>query len=417
MTVGIHAVDVQGKTIIYNDHMRKMEGIEITEFQDHSLIDIFQFGQQSSTLLEVLATQQPIVTVKQTYWNRHGQEITTINDTYPVHVDGKLIGAIELAHDVTTLEQFVYQPLKRYGEPITFSIITAISESMISVKEMAKKAAHAKLSVLLLGESGTGKDLIAEAIHHEWSPGASNFYTLYCHNADANMLDQLHAEMIEREPSTIFCERIDLLSLHHQQKLLEVVQDPRLKQHFFLASTGKDPVELITSGELWKELYYFFASMLITVPPLRDRKEDIVPFVEDYFMRHSIRFGTVIKGLSKDVTTLFHKYDWPGNLKELEFLLDEIASFVTDEEWVTYDLLPLHFKRKLDDSVATYKQMATKYTVESDAIVPLEVYLKAAESEYVVKVMEKFNGNVTKAAAALGMSRQNLQYRLRKIRN
>ncbi|MBW9235328.1 hypothetical protein JQK62_24625, partial [Leptospira santarosai] len=112
--------------------------------------------------------------------------------------------------------------------------------------------------------------------------------------------------------------RIDLLTLGMQQQLLDMVNDPTLGNHLFLASVGADPVDLIASGELLKELYYFFASMTIVVPPLRERREDIDPFVNDYFARHRVRFGSAIMGLTEEVRDIFHTYDWPGNLKEVE---------------------------------------------------------------------------------------------------
>ena len=87
--------------------------------------------------------------------------------------------------------------------------------------------------------------------------------------------------------------------------------------------------------------------MAITIPNLTDRKEDILPFVEDYFSRHRERFASQVTELAPDVQELFLQYDWPGNLKELELLLDEIVSFMTTETTVTSDLLPLHFRFKV----------------------------------------------------------------------
>ena len=121
-------------------------------------------------------------------------------------------------------------------------------------------------------------------------------------------------------------------------------------------------------------------------------------------------------GLTEEVRDIFHSYDWPGNLKEVEILLDEIASMLTVEEMVTFEMLPLHFKLKVQEMREPLKR-AEDFVVQSDRdLLPLEDYLREAEMYYLQKVMGMFEGNVTKAAVALGMSRQNLQYRLRKIR-
>ena len=416
VSVGIHAIDQNGRTILYNEKMKTIEGLDLNDLADRSLLELFQFDQQESTLLKVLQSGEHVLNVKQTYWNRNGHEITTINDTYPVFDNGCLIGAVELARDVTTLERLVYQPLRRYGDPITFSVITAVSDSMKQVISTAQKAATARLSVLLVGEAGTGQDLVAEGIHYALSPPLLQFYTFYCHNPNPSILDKLKKDLSTFEACTIYCERIDLLTLSMQHQLLEIVNNSLYSEHLFLASVGADPVNLIASGKLLKELYYFFAAMTITVAPLRERREDIDPFVHDYFVRHRVRFGSAIMGLTDEVRELFHSYDWPGNLKELEILLDEISSMISEEEWVTYEMLPLHFKLKAQEMRQPLKR-AEDFVVQSDRdLLPLDDYLREAEMYYLQKVMGMFHGNVTKAASALGMSRQNLQYRLRKMK-
>ena len=135
-------------------------------------------------MLKVLQSGNELLNVKQTYWNRNGIEITTVNDTYPVFDSGNLIGAIELSRDITVLEKFLHQPYTKYTKPTTFNEIIAHSSSMKTVISTAKKAAKAKLSVLLIGETGTGKELIAESIHNALSPSTQYFYTLHCHSSD-----------------------------------------------------------------------------------------------------------------------------------------------------------------------------------------------------------------------------------------
>ncbi|MFD1863429.1 sigma 54-interacting transcriptional regulator [Planococcus chinensis] len=411
--VGIHAIDIKGKTILYNQKMKEIEGFDYEELVDRSLLEMFRFEHHESTLLQVLQSGKAVLNVKQTYWNRKGQEITTINDTYPVFSDGNLIGAIEMSQDVTTLEKVVYQPLKKYEEPITFSSITAISASMKRVIGTAEKAATMKLPVLLIGESGTGKELIAESIH--WASSSNDlFYTLYCHGTDGDLINRMQEDLAGKQGATVFCERIDLLPWPLQARLLEMVKEGSMSDTYFIASVGEDPVELIASKKLMKELYYFFSAITIQIEPVRNRKEDIMPFVADYLSRHRMRFGSVVEGLTPEVAELFLAYDWPGNLKELELLLDDVTSLLTTEALISADLLPQHFKSKMLDKDA---QNPEDFLVHSGKdLIPLDDYLQEAEAYYLKKALDHHSGNITKAAAALGMSRQNLQYRLRKIK-
>lgn len=412
--VGLHAIDPKGKTILYNKKMKNIEGFDFEELADRSLLEMFRFDQEESTLLKVLQSGSPVLNSKQTYWNRKGQEITTINDTYPVIENGEMIGAIELARDVTTLEKVVYQPLKKYEEPFTFNSITAVSASMRKVIATAEKAALAKLPVLLVGESGTGKELIAEAIHRAHTNGSEDISILFSHGTTVESIEQMAVEMKKKVNGTVYCERIDLLSIQVQLKLLDMVEELSNSDTYFIASVGEDPVELIAGQKLLKELYYFFSAMAIPIQPLRRRKEDIMPFIADYFSRHRMKFGSMVRQVDGQVETLLLSYDWPGNLKELELLLDEITSLLTTEENVNADLLPYHFKLKTKKN-GTLKP--EDFIVQTNKeLLPLDEYLFEAETYYLQKAMDLYNGNVTKASTALGMSRQNLQYRLRKIK-
>ncbi|WP_320415357.1 sigma 54-interacting transcriptional regulator [Psychrobacillus antarcticus] len=416
VAVGIHAIDVSGKTIIYNEKMKEIEGLNLTDVVDRSIFELFQFEQQESTLLKVLHSGEPVLRAKQTYWNRNGQEITTINDTYPVWQDETLVGAVEFSRDITALERLIYQPLKRYNEAITLSSITAVSTDMQEVLERSMKAAHVRMPVLLVGEAGTGKDLIAEGIHNQLSPVNKQFISLYCHSSDSFLIRKFKKELTEILDCTIFCERIDLLSIELQNELLQILIANETRQNLYIASIGEDPVDLISSNKLSKELYYYFAQITISVPPLRKRTEDILPFTHDYFNRYLNRYGSTINNIDEDVVQAFLKYEWPGNLKELELLLDEISSMVTTEQVLKFDMLPLHFKLKVQDFNESSRK-AEDFVITSDKeLVPLDEYLRSAEMYYLQKALDKFDGNITKAAEALGMSRQNLQYRIRKMK-
>lgn len=416
VSVGIHAVDQSGHTIIYNNKMKEIEGFDIEDVSDRSILELFAFRQNESTLLRVLQTGIKEMNVKQTYWNKDGHEITTINDTYPLMDNGEIIGAIEFARDITSLEKLVYQPLRRYGEPLTFEMITAISEQMKSVIENAKKASHARIPVLLIGESGTGKDLIAESIHYELTPPNDEFITLFSRRTEQSVYEKLENYLMHDKTYTFFFERIEFLSIPMQKQLLSLLDNLSSEKHMFIGSIGDDPIDLISNGQLLKDLYYYFASMTIYIPPLSSRREDIKPFVDDYFSRHRERFASNIIGLSPDVMELFQQYDWPGNLKELELLLDEIASMITNEKMVTYEMLPLHFRFKVQQLDDKTRKPEFFIVHSNKELLPLDDYLREAENYYLQNVLNMYEGNITKTANALGMSRQNLQYRLRKLK-
>lgn len=415
VSVGIHAIDLNGHTIIYNKKMKEIEGFETDSISGRTIMELFQFRQNDNTLLKVLQTGEKELNVKQTYWNKDGHEITTLNDTYPITENGKIVGAIEFARDITSIEKLLYQPLRRYGEPLTFDVITAISNSMKQVIENAKKAALARIPVLLIGESGTGIDMIAEGIHHHLKDKNDDFVTLYCAKL-TNTINIVLNEYSHRTKSyTLFFEKIETLSIDTQKELLQNLRKLSSGKHMFIGSVSSDPIDLISSGTLLKDLYYFFASISIIIPPLRDRKEDIKPFIDDYCARHRENFASNIEGVSDEVMQLFIQYDWPGNLKELELLLDEISQMITTEKQITFDMLPIHFLFKLQQESDTVRKPDFFLFESKKEVLPFDEYLREAETYYLQNVINMFDGNITKTAQAIGMSRQNLQYRLKKL--
>ncbi|MFJ8517276.1 helix-turn-helix domain-containing protein [Lysinibacillus xylanilyticus] len=413
--MGICVVDTEGKLLIYNKKMRELEGVNEDEFEKRRALEIIDFETEKSDIYKVLSSESPIPNVKKTYWNKKNQEVTYISNIYPLHYEGSLVGAVEFARDITQLEYMMYQPLRRYGAPLTFDIITAVSEVMRDVIEKAKIVALSRMPVVLVGESGTGIDMIAEGIHHDLRVQNDLFITLICRRDENTILKQIEKNIAGKENITFFAERIEYLSIAAQKKIVELFNNHSNHQHMLIASVGKDPIDLIQEQMLSKELFRLFSGITIYVPPLRERKEDIMPFIDDYFQRHRDSFGSSIQGLSEEVEEIFLKYDWPGNLKELEVLLDEISSLLTNETVIDLHMLPAYFRWKIQQIYDDGKEEnADLFIIKNpNDIRPLDVYMKEVEEYYISKALDFHQGNISKTAATLGIRRQSLQYRVK----
>ena len=184
--------------------------------------------------------------------------MTYISNIYPLHYEGSLIGAVEFARDITQLEYMMYQPLRRYGAPLTFDIITAVSPVMKDVIEKAKIVALSRMPVVLIGESGTGIDMVAEGIHHDLKVQNDMFIALICRRDEKTVLKQFEKYIVEKEKITFFAERIEYLSLEAQEKIVELFNNHPNHQHVLIASVGKDPIDLIQKHELSKSFTDFF---------------------------------------------------------------------------------------------------------------------------------------------------------------
>ena len=410
---GICAVNEHGSIVIYNQKMTDLTGFTKDDAEHKLISERLNHDLTIDYLHQVLSTNEAILHIKESFWNHHGEEVTILSDYVPfMTTDGELI-AIQFAHDITQQMYLSDRPLSRYGAPLTFDIITAVSKSMKQVIQQAKIAATGRIPVLLIGEAGTGKDMIAEGIHHELAAGNERFITLLCRRDDEAIIRQIEKCMHENENFTFFAERVEYLSTEAQERITELLTANEERNHYFIASIGRDPFDLIQEGKLSRNLYHLFSNIMIHVPPLRERREDIMPFVEDYLARRRLNYGANIIGLTPELQDVFMRYDWPGNLKELEVLLDDICLLVTHEHYLDVPMLPAYFKWRIQSTEAREGYSLFSFKEKKD-LRPLDEYMREVENYYIARALELHDGNITQTAKALGLHRQGLQYRLRK---
>ncbi|WP_064092806.1 sigma-54 interaction domain-containing protein [Rossellomorea aquimaris] len=432
---GIHVIDSSGRTIIYNRKMREIEGMEIEDVLDKNLLDVFQFhSEEESTLLQVLNTKEPTLNVKQTYFNIAGIEITTINDTFPIFHDEVLIGAIEIARDVTKLEKVMRdQAHKRSASLYTFESIIGEQIRLQEAIETSKRATRTSSPILICGEIGTGKELFAQSIHNDSARSNKPFITQNCSSLSHDMLEKLLfntdlKENMEEEarPSlfqqaqggTLLLDEINSLNTSLQGKLLNFLNrgtdlpyDVRI-----MATVNEDPIDAIAEGRLLKDLYYRLSIVSIFVPSLRDRKEDLPALTSFFIEQFNHHFAMNIQGLTPEVESIFQQYDWPGNVRELEHVIEGAFNLVGFEETIDFIHLPFGFRQRIQHSTSSEEsQDETEFLYQSGSeIKPLEIFVEEAETYYIQKALKYHDYNITKTAKSLGMSRQNLQYRIRK---
>lgn len=435
--VGVHVVDESGKTIIYNSKMMEIESMDEKDVLNKNLLDVFFFhDDQGSTLLKALQHGTETKNVKQTYFNNKGQEITTINHTFPVFKNGTIIGAVEIAKDVTKLERLMRE--KRSTEkhnPISFEQIIGNSVAISETIEQAKRATRTFSSVLIVGETGTGKELFAQSIHYNSSRANRPFISQNCAAIPDSLIESIlfgtkrgaFTGAIERpglfeqaEGGTILLDELNSLSPHLQAKLLRVIQEKKIRRIGdtkdkpidvrIIATINEDPIEAIQAGRIRKDLYYRLGVVTLFIPPLRERKEDI-PLLIDYFIeKYNQLFQMSVKGTAEEVMEAFIHYNWPGNVRELEHMIEGAMNFITDESKIEYNHLPIQFRKK-SSILHKYDEY---HPEENPDILPLQEQIERFEKYYIKKALQKNHYHITKTAKLLGLKRQSLQYRLKK---
>ncbi|WP_026896315.1 sigma-54 interaction domain-containing protein [Clostridiisalibacter paucivorans] len=452
---GVHVIDEYGKTLVYNQTMAELEGLTVNEVIDKNLLDVLPSLKNESTLLKVLETGQPIIEKVQTYFNKEGKQITTLNSTFPITQQSKVIGAIEVAKDISKIKKLKEQALflensveqdeseKNKRNIYRFEDIIGYSPQILNAKQIARMASKTFSNVLIIGESGTGKELFAQSIHSASNRKDKPFVAENCAALPETLLEGLlfgtskggFTGAIDRpglfqqaDGGTLMLDEINSMPLNLQVKLLRAIQEGKFRpigseseQHVdvrIIAVTNEDPVKSIKKGKLRKDLFYRLSVVNLFIPPLREREGDI-DILTDYFIEKlSKKMDKRVGGLDDSVKDFFHKYSWPGNVRELEHLLEGAINLIESNEKITVEHLPYHLKRNISnqfdiDSLKTKKVNICKYEKIKKGEIDLSTYLKEVEEEVVREALKETDGNISKAAAILGISRQSLQYKIK----
>ncbi|MEH7634557.1 sigma 54-interacting transcriptional regulator [Bacillus pumilus] len=450
--VGVHAIDENGHTVVYNKKMMEIESLKRSDVLHKNVLDFFAFqDEMHSTLVQALRTGKQTVHAKQTYHNYNGKEITTINHTYPLVRDGLIQGAVEISNDVTKLERLIHHNMKKKGSTrFTFDSIIGQSPAFLEVIEHAKRATRTSSYVLIVGETGTGKELFAQSIHNGSSRSSGPFITQNCAALPDNLIESLlfgtqkgaftgaadQPGLFEQaQGGTLLLDEINSLNPHLQAKLLRVLQEKRVRRLGstkeiavdvrVIANMNEDPVDAIAGGRMRKDLFYRLGIVTLFIPPLSERKEDIPTFVNHFIQKYNELFQMKVKTADEEVLALFKAYDWPGNVRELEHVIEAGMNMMMDEDELSMHHLPYHFRFKQMESrpPAQLQTNSLQQTVAADTFVytspeqttDFQTQMERFEKQYIVHYLEKMDDNISQTAKLLGMSRQSLQYRMKKL--
>jgi two-component system response regulator PilR (NtrC family) len=314
-----------------------------------------------------------------------------------------------------------------------FSNIIGRSDAMLEVFKMIETVARTNSTILLTGESGTGKGLVAQAIHFHSlrrdrplvalncgaMPEALLESELFGHmrgaftGAEANKKGLL--EVAER--GTIFLDEIGEMSAVMQVKLLRVLQERRFRRVGGLeeltadirviTATNQDLTRAVAEGRFREDLFYRINVIPITLPPLRERREDVPLLAEHFLAKYVEQMGKTINGIPHGAMELLVRYDWPGNIRELENVI---------ERAVALESTPAILADSLPPSVrgASARNGASVSEPLLDGPFDLEAHVKEIERAYIAQALERAGGVQVKAAEMLGMSFRSFRYYVKK---
>jgi len=439
---GVHVIDSEGNTIIYNDAMARLEKMDRKGVLRRPFTEVFKnMSEEESTMLQALHHKKVTLNKQQTYLNRDGKVINAINSTIPVIYEGRVIAAIEVSKDVTDIRKMSNTILDLHKEKLepektkahrirkySFNSLIGQNKRFLEIIDTAKKAARSSASVLIYGETGTGKELIAQSIHYDSDRREKPFLAQNCAALPESLLEGIlfgtakggFTGAIDREGlfeqadgGTLLLDEISAMPFELQGKLLRVLQEDYIRRVGgtedipidvrFIATVNERPEHLIQSGKLRKDLYYRLNIISIDLPPLREKRDDILLLANKFVEKYSKRYGKNVQSISEGAKEKLLHYDYPGNVRELENIIMAAIS-MTDEETI---LTEKHILINNEDR--DFLKGAFDFSQ-----VGMDWYIEKMEIQMIELALAKNNGNVSKAAEYLHLKRQTLQHKMKK---
>jgi two-component system response regulator PilR (NtrC family) len=308
---------------------------------------------------------------------------------------------------------------------------------MLNIYKMVRQVAKTKTNILITGESGTGKELIANAIHEESDRSDNPFVVINCGGIPENLIESElfgHKKgaftgatndkkgLFETaDKGTIFLDEIGEISLSLQVKLLRVVQEKVFKpvgsnenisvDIRIISATNKELENEIIAGRFREDLFYRLNVIEIKVPPLRERKSDLKALAQHFLDKYSHEMKKEVTKISSYAIELLKKYDFPGNIRELENLLERSVALTSTNILLPDSLALSIHKRRWVEGIEN-----RRYELDEVAKgVSLDTIMEEIERAYIKKALECTNGGKNKAAELLDISTRSMRYRLEKL--
>lgn len=331
----------------------------------------------------------------------------------------ELLLIINKALEEKSLRREVQTLRKEVQTKYCFDNIIGKSKAMQGVFDIIRRVADSKSTILIYGQSGTGKELVAKAIHYNSSRRDKPFVTINCSALPETLLEsELFGHVKgsftgaiankkglfeEAHQGTIFLDEIGEISPALQVKLLRVLQEKEIKRVGsttttvvdirLIAATNKDLEEEVRLGNFRDDLYYRLSVIPIHLPPLKERPEDI-PLLANHFMaKYAAETNSPVKSISKEAMRYLVNYHWPGNVRELENVIERALTLGRSDTILPEDLPP---------HIRTEKPPSTEAEPERDPT------LEELEREYIKKILRKVRGHKIEAAKILGIDRRTL---------
>lgn len=465
---GIHVADIHGNIKYINPSQQKIDGLTSDIIGKH-WTEVYDLDNETSLVLQALNEAKYIYDQYQNYVTRGGKYVSIVCSALPLYSEDKMIGAVAITKDFPKFKEMAERVLnihdhtdtgrekkkaKAYESYYNFGQILGQNILIQESIKWGKASAKSNSSVLIFGETGTGKEMFAQSIHSASSRADGPFLAINCAAIPEALLEGIlfgttkgaftgavdRVGLIELAGSgTLFLDEINSMPPQLQSKMLRIVEEKKImrlggKENTpvdvrIMASCNMEPSEAIEKGLLRSDLFYRLAVIYIYLPPLRDRPDDIEIITDYYIEKFNQEMHKQVAGINVEVKDMFHRYSWPGNVRELMHCIEcafnlnhDHGALIRPVHLPKYMLIAmqdpkpgcqLYPKRALQNYPAPTSPEAE---TSADPLPPGSIIeqLRQQEKEEIISALQKTKGNISRAAAGLGLSRQRLHYRLKK---
>ncbi len=457
---GVLISDQNGILIYYNRAMARLDGLDHRDVIGRSITEVYQLEPSQSMTLCALKLARPIINKNHIYRTMDGKLVNALSSAYPLFDKTVLVGAVCTVTDYSVLmdnysglvdnhsknnaPQVGQKRPDRTAGALTFDRLIGQDPNMLAAVGIASRAASTPSSVMLIGETGTGKEVFAKAIHYSGPRGGGPFMAINCAAIPGALLEAIlfgtakgaftgavdKAGLFEMaNGGTLFLDELNSMPLDLQPKLLRAVQD-RLVRRIgssqeipidikIISAVNDSPFTAIERGILRSDLFYRLGVVMVHLPPLRERRSDIPLLLDHFIARFNKLIGKKVNGLAADAMEFLTSYPWPGNVREMEHAIEATMNLLdTHEKTITLEHLQTALPLMRFDGRA-----ATLPLPRKDGPDPLQAPLPphvdyddfTEEARQLSEALRKARGNVAKAARLLGFSPQKLHYRLKRL--
>ncbi len=426
ITEGVFTIDPEKNITSFNKAAEKITGVPRKEAIGRKCYEIFTSNicQRQCALEKTLATEQPITNLPINVLSRQGKIIPiSISTAVLKNRKGEVIGAVETFRDLSVVETLRKELRQQYK----FEDIISKNYKIHRIFKILPDIAESDSTILIQGPSGSGKELFAKAVHNLSLRKNGPFVVVNCGAIPETLLESelfgyvkgAFTDARKDKPGkfeladrgTIFLDEIGDIPLSLQVKLLRVLQDktfeplgaikPKKADVRVIAATNRDLLKLVSMGKFRDDLYYRLNVLKIELPPLSERRDDIPLLIDHFIEKMNIRLGKKIEGISHEALNILMQYDFPGNIRELENIIEH-AAVLCRESIISCEHLPPEILEKME---------SIKVIIPEDSTNKL---LVAQEEQLIRSILRKHGGHRKKTAEELGIHPSTLWRKMKK---